>query len=128
MAQLYPFFLSSHYWLSRIGLAAAVGMFAIGFVMGVVRKQDVTPWYRWGVYLNFAAIVLQILLGVAMYVIGGRPYDEVHLIYGLGALLCLPFFIYVERTAARRPALGSYIWGFAVLAGIFIRAIMTGAA
>jgi heme A synthase len=128
MTQFYPLFLSSHYWLSRIGLAAAVSMFIVGFVMGVLRKRDVTPWYRWGVYLNFGAVVIQIVLGGAMYAIGGRPYDEVHLIYGLGAFLCLPFFIYVEQTAKRRPALGSYIWGFAVLAGIFIRAIMTGAA
>jgi hypothetical protein len=52
----------------------------------------------------------------------------VHLIYGLAAVLALPFFIFVEVTAKKRPAMGSYIWGFAILAGVLIRSIMTGAA
>ena len=44
----------------------------------------------------------------------------------MGAVLALPFFIFVEVTAKKRPAMGSYMWGFAVLAGILIRGILTG--
>jgi hypothetical protein len=58
----------------------------------------------------------------------GRPYEEVHLVYGVGAVLALPFFIFVEVTAKKRPSMGSYMWGFALLAGIIIRTISTGAA
>ncbi len=126
MISLYPLFTTIHYWISRIGLLAAVIMFAIGLFIGLVRHGDVTHWYRRAVYTVAGVMLLQSLLGLTMYIIGGRPYEDVHLIYGLGAVLALPFFIFVEVTAKKRPAMGSYMWGFAVLAGILVRGIMTG--
>ncbi len=126
MISLYPLFTTIHYWVSRIGLLAAVIMFAIGLFIGLVRHGDVTRWYRRAVYTVAGVMLAQSLLGLTMYLIGGRPYEDVHLIYGLGAVLALPFFIFVAVTAKKRPAMGSYMWGFAVLAGILIRGIMTG--
>ena len=126
MISLYPLFTTIHYWVSRIGLLAAVIMFAIGLFIGLVRHGDVTRWYRRAVYTVAGVMLAQSLLGLIMYFIGGRPYEDVHLIYGLGAVLALPFFIFVEVTAKKRPSMGSYMWGFAVLAGILIRSIMTG--
>jgi len=123
---LYPLFTTIHYWVSRLGLLTAVIMFALGLFIGLVRHRDVTRYYRWAVYTVAAVMVAQSLLGLLMYSIGGRPYEDVHLIYGLGAVLALPFFIFVEVTAKKRPAMGSYMWGFAVLAGILVRSIMTG--
>lgn len=123
-----PFLMGSHYWISRIGLASAVVMFALGFFIGVIRKQDVTRWYRLATYTVAGTMAFQALMGLIMYAIGLRPHEEVHLIYGLGSVLALPFFIFVEVTAKKRPAMGSYIWGFAVLAGVLIRSILTGAA
>ena len=129
MEQLYPFLHSTHYWLARISLLVAVVMFGVGWFIGITRKRDVTPWYRRTTYIIAGEMVLESLIGGLMYVfIGVRPAEDVHLVYGLGAILALPFFIFVEVTAKRRPAMGSYIWGFAVLAGILIRAILTGAA
>jgi len=129
MGELYLFLDSVHSFIGRAGLAIAIGMFALGFFIGVVHKQDVTQWYRRTAYAIAGIMLLQAVVGLAMYfVIGVRPYEEVHWIYGLGAVLALPFFIFVERTAKKRPAMGSYIWGFAVLAGIIVRGIMTGAA
>ncbi len=107
-------------------MLAAVCMFALGLFIGLVRHGDVTKYYRRAVYIIAAVMVVQSLVGLTMYLIGVRPYEEVHLIYGLGAVLALPFFIFVEVTAKKRPAMGSYMWGFAVLAGILIRGIMTG--
>lgn len=126
MMSLYPLFTTIHYWISRVGLLVAVLMFALGLFIGLVRHGDVTHWYRRAVYTIAGVMLAQSLLGLAMYLIGGRPYEDVHLIYGLGAVLALPFFIFVEVTAKKRPAMGSYMWGFAVLAGILIRSIMTG--
>lgn len=123
-----PFLMGSHYWISRIGLASAVVMFALGFFIGVIRKRDVTNWYRLATYVVAGTMAFQALIGLIMYAIGLRPHEEVHLIYGLGSVLALPFFIFVEVTARKRPAMGSYIWGFAVLAGVLIRSILTGAA
>jgi len=126
MISLYPLFTTIHYWISRVGLLVAVLMFALGLFIGLVRHGDVTHWYRRAVYTVAGVMLAQSLLGLTMYLIGGRPYEDVHLIYGLGAVLALPFFIFVEVTAKKRPAMGSYMWGFAVLAGILIRSIMTG--
>jgi hypothetical protein len=118
-----------HYWYSRIGLALALALLAWAVYVGLLRHKDVTVWFRRATYSIVAFMLLEALVGLAMYVfIGARPLDEVHLIYGMGAVLSLPFFIYVEVTAKKRPAMGSYIWGFTILAAIIIRLYMTGAA
>jgi len=126
MISLYPLFSTIHYWVSRVGLLVAVAMFVLGMIIGLLRHGDVKPYYRRAVYIVAGVMLLQALLGLAMYLMGIRPYEDVHLIYGFGAVLALPFFIFVEVTAKKRPAMGSYMWGFAVLAGILIRGIMTG--
>ncbi len=126
MTSLYPLLTTIHYWISRLGLAVAVGMFALGLIIGLVHHGDVTHYYRRAVYIVAAVMLAQSVLGLLMYLMGGRPYEDVHYIYGLGAVLSLPFFIFVEVTAKKRPAMGSYMWGFAVLAGILVRGIMTG--
>lgn len=121
---LLPFDL--HYQFARYGLALALLMAAVAVFIGIVRKGDVTPWFRRGVYIVFGTVLFQGAVGLLMYLNGTRPAQDVHLIYGAGALLALPFFIFVETTARKRPAMGSYIWGFSLLAGILLRGIMTG--
>jgi len=127
MTQFIPLLHDIHYWVSRVGLLIAVVMFAIGFFIGILRHRDVTPFYRRATYMVAGIMVFQSAIGLLMYAMALRPYEDVHLIYGMGAVLALPFFIFVEVTAKKRPAMGSYIWGFAVLAGILVRGIMTGA-
>ncbi len=118
-----------HYWLSRASLLMALLMLGAAVYIGLVRHGDVTPLFRRATYTIVGFMFIEALIGLAMYaLIGARPYDEVHLIYGMGAVLSLPFFIYVETTARKRPAMGSYIWGFAILTAIIVRLYMTGAA
>jgi hypothetical protein len=104
----------------------ALLMAGLAVYIGIVRKGDVTPWFRRGVYIVFGTVLFQGAVGLLMYLNGTRPAQDVHLIYGAGALLALPFFVFVETTARKRPAMGSYIWGFTLLAGILLRGIMTG--
>lgn len=128
MEMLYPLFRDWHFWLSRIGIVAGLVMLAISIYIGLIRHGDVTTWFRRGVYAMVAFMAVESLIGLLMYAQGGRPHDEVHLIYGMGAVLALPFFIFVETTAKKRPAMGSYIWGFGIMTAIIVRTIMTGAA
>lgn len=128
MAELYPLLKEVHFVLSRVGLFIGLIMFALATYIGLIRHRDVTPIFRRGVYVVVALMIVEGAIGLAMYAAGGRPYDEVHLIYGAGAILALPFFIYVETTAKKRPAMGSYIWGFGLMSAIILRTIMTGAA
>jgi hypothetical protein len=127
MESLYPLLNDVHYFLSRAGLVIGIVMFGVGFYIGILRHGDVTRLFRYGVYVVVGLMALAGLTGLIMYAAGGRPLEEVHLIYGIGAVLALPFFIYVEVTAKKRPAMGSYLWGFALMAAIILRAIVTGA-
>ncbi len=126
--ELYLLLDALHYWLSRLAVVVTIIMFAMGFVIGILRHGDVNRYYRAAVYVIAGMLILQSLIGLIIYATGTRPFEEVHLIYGLGAMLALPFFVFVEITAKKRPAMGSYLWGFAVLLGILVRSIMTGAA
>ena len=128
MEMLYPVLRDWHYWLSRIGIIVGLVMLGIAIYIGLIRHGDVTRWFRRGVYAMVAFMVVESLIGLLMYAQGGRPHEEVHLIYGMGAVLALPFFIFVETTAKKRPAMGSYIWGFGIMTAIIVRTIMTGAA
>ncbi|MFO7322370.1 MAG: hypothetical protein DIU68_011605 [Chloroflexota bacterium] len=124
---LYLFLRDAHNLLSQVGLGVAILMFVIAIYIGLIRRGDVTRAFRRGTFVVLGLMVVEMLLGLTMYLMGFRPAEEVHLIYGLGATLALPFFVYVEMTARKRPAMGSYIWGFGLLAAIILRAIMTGA-
>lgn len=119
--------LTLHNHLGRFTLLIAVLMFLLAMYIGLVRHADVTPYFLRGAYVVWGALVAEVLLGGAMYLIfNARPAQDVHLIYGAGAFLSLPFFYYVERTSPKRPAMGSYLWGFALMAGIIIRCLSTG--
>lgn len=131
VAMVWPYLLlhAVHYHLARLALALALVMLALAIYIGIIRKGDVTPLFRRATYIIFGTLALQALIGVIMWlVICVPPGQDVHIIYGAGSVLALPFFIFVETTARKRPAMGSYIWGFALVAGIVLRSIMTGAA
>lgn len=120
---------SLHYQISRYSLIVAGIMAGVAIFFGAIRKDDVTPWFRRGAYVVFGSLLLQALLGFGLLLIfGTQPYQPEHIIYGIAAAVCLPFFVFVETTAKKRPAMGSYIWGFILLMGIIVRAIGTGAA
>ncbi len=125
--QLYPVILTLHYWLSRIGIIVGLIMLILAIYIGLIRHGDVTKWFRRGTYAVVGFIGVEFLFGGLMFLMGGRPGEDVHVIYGFGALLALPFFIFVETTAKKRPAMGSYIWAFLLMVAIFMRSIMTGA-
>ncbi|MCY4024351.1 MAG: hypothetical protein OXF32_12985 [Anaerolineaceae bacterium] len=115
-----------HDQLGRAGLVVALLMTAQAVRVGILRKADVTPRFRAATMLVFGTMLLQALLGLPMYASGLRPAQDVHIIYGMATVLALPFFMFVEMTARKRPAMGSYIWGFGLLAGIALRSILTG--
>ena len=128
MGDIYSTLHTIHYWISRIGIVVGLVMLVFALYIGLVQHGDVTKWFRRGAYAVTAFIGVEFLIGGTMFLIGGRPHEDVHIIYGFGALLSLPFFIFVETTAKKRPAMGSYMWAFTLMVAIFMRSIMTGAA
>lgn len=115
-----------HYALSRVMVGVAITLFVIAFIQAQ-RKRDAGPLIRKAAYGITALVVTQVVLGFTMYFQGGRPLEpDIHMVYGIGACLVLPFFVYVEMTAEKRPAIGSYILGGLILLGLTIRGILTG--
>lgn len=125
-AERYALLKEFHRIIAWAGLIVASIMALVAFYIGVLAKGDVTHWFRSGTYTIFAFMLAQGVIGGVMYLMGGRAPEEVHIIYGYGVVLSLPFFIFVETTAKKRPAMGSYIWGFVLLAAIIVRCISTG--
>lgn len=127
LANGYVVFRELHAQLGLFTLLLATVMFLVAMYIGNVRGADVTPYFRRGTYIIFATMAFEGAIGLILYAIyGARPGEEVHIIYGMGTILSLPFFIFVERTAQKRPAMGSYMWGFGLLAGIIVRCLSTG--
>ncbi len=123
----YAWLSALHRELGRLLLGSALVMALVGAYIGLWQRGDVRPWYRRLSYLIAAYLLGQFFLGLVLYLLGGRPAENVHLIYGLGALLVIPFFAFVEITAQKRPAMGCYIWAFTMLSGIALRTLLTGA-
>lgn len=119
--------LALHNHLGRFTLLIAVLMFALAAYIGLVRRGDVTPYFLRGTLVVWGTMIGEALLGLVMLIgYGAQAGHESHYIYGAGAVLALPFFVYVERTSPKRPAMGSYLWGFGLMAGIIVRCLSTG--
>ena len=125
-APAYAILRALHRELGRYLLVVAIAMALVGSYIGLLRRGDVRPWYRRLSYTIMLLLLTEGILGAALWLSGGRPAESVHIIYGFGALLALPFFAFVEITAQKRPAMGSYIWGFTLLLGILLRSLLTG--
>ncbi len=124
---MYLFFHTVHHHMAWTTVYAGLLLFGVTFYLSVFAKRDVTPLLRRTVYVFIGAMVMQALIGVwLLLVVGVQPAAEVHWIYGMGAALSLPFFVFIEVTAEKRPSLGSYIWGFGMLAAVAFRSILTG--
>lgn len=124
---LYPYLKIIHHTLAWTGVYVGLILFAVAFHLGVMQKRDVTRLFRRSVYALAALMVVQMLLGTAIwYGVGTRPIGEAHWIYGVATAAAIPYFAFIETTAEKRPAMGSYLWGLGMLAAIGFRSILTG--
>ena len=71
-------------------------------------------------------VVVQGLLGMALFVWGDRPDDMVHLLYGFTAALVLPFLWSYVRDRAPRQGLLLYSLVALFIVGLAIRGMTTG--
>jgi hypothetical protein len=102
---------------------AALGLWGLFLA---VRRLPMTPAFGGALAIGVILGVGQALLGLVLLVIGGRPRDDLHYLYGLSIIVALPLAqqLITNRTISRPLAFG--------LAGLFtmglaIRAITTGA-
>lgn len=104
------------------------GMMAVWGLFLWLRGRNPSGGYLGALILAEGVIVLQGLIGLVLLLLGHRPQDALHYLYGVVALMTLPTaYLYGDRGTERRDSL---IFGLAgvFLVGIAIRAMTTGGA
>jgi hypothetical protein len=82
--------------------------------------------FRYGLIATFALGALQAVLGGLLFLLGGRPGNVLHYVYGLLVLAIIPVvWVYSDQNRVRRDVI---IMSIAVLAVVAagVRALMTG--
>ena len=100
-----------------LGVWGTYSYFRHGHVSGGFRSS----------YLVMAAFVaVQGLFGLALFIIGSRPTELLHIVYGIFAVLFLPgAYLYARDGSVRREAviLAGAVW---IVSIAYIRGIATG--
>ena len=120
-------------WLVEIvgGLTFIVGIIWLVLYRGkTVTQSDPVDQlrhiFRYGLIATFALGALQAVLGGLLYLLGGRPGNVLHFVYGLLVLAIIPVvWVYSDQNRVRRDII---IMSIAVLAVVAAgaRAFMTG--
>jgi hypothetical protein len=111
----------------RLGFALIL-MLMVGLVAAMVATR-VTAWlpavnsYLW---LSFAAISVQAALGILLLVLGERPAQGLHVLYGPLTFLALPVAAGLAGGLPRRSQAWVFAGGFLVAMLLAFRAISTG--
>jgi len=94
--------LHANWFYVAVIVCGVVGLGALGFT---VAKRKPPAWSRYAVGTAIVAMLIQVVLGVALYMQGVRPTDDFHLFYGVVILFTLTFAYIYRSQLAKRPAL-----------------------
>ena len=103
-------------------------LFAMGAwsALNFFRGKGVDPSYRGALVIGEIVMLAQGVLGVIMLILGLRPADLLHLLYGVLVAFSWPgVYIYTQARQGRAEA-GIYAIVSFFMFGLAIRAIMTG--
>jgi hypothetical protein len=82
--------------------------------------------FRYGLIATFALGALQAVLGGLLSLLGGRPANPLHYVYGLLVLALIPvLWVYSDQNRVRRDVIIMSIAALLVVAA-GVRALMTG--
>ena len=90
------------------------------------RGQSVTGSYAGALAIGEALVVAQVVAGVLVLGAGARPPNSTHYLYGITAVLILPFAWSFFRDRDQRQALLMYSLIALFIFGLAVRGIMTG--
>ena len=111
----------------RLGYAL-LAVLVVGLVLALLAVRDVRrlPTVRAYLWLAVAALVLQGIAGISLLLVGERPAEGLHVVYGPLALVSLPLTVLFARGWAPRREAWTFAAGFLVALLLAIRALMTG--
>jgi len=102
---------------------AAVGLWGM---VAFARGESLSGGVSGALAIGQVLIVAQALFGLLLYVDGGRPLTSVHYLYGITALIVLPFVWSYVKERHPRQALFFYSLTSLFVAGLAIRGAGTG--
>ncbi len=113
---------------TRLSISATIYAFALGAwaAWNFFRAGGVSGNYLGALMVGELLVIAQGIIGGLMLLVGGRPGDPIHLLYGILVALLWPLaYAYTQGRTDRRES-GIYaLVGFFIF-GLAIRAIMTG--
>jgi len=102
---------------------AVIGMWGL---VSYVRGQAVSGSFAGSLVIGEVLVVVQVIAGVAILGAGARPPTSVHYLYGITAILVLPFAWSYFRDRNQRQALLIYSLIALFIFGLAVRGMMTG--
>jgi CDP-diglyceride synthetase len=112
----------------RMATTVLLFMGAVGLwgLLSFARGQSLSGSLAGTLAIGQVLIVIQGLLGAILYLDGFRPATSVHVLYGLTAVLVMPFLWSYAKERHPRQSLLFYSLAALFIAGLAIRGMTTG--
>jgi hypothetical protein len=112
----------------RLSVTVILFMAAVGAwgIFAYLRGQSISGSYAGALAIGEALVVVQVGAGVTMLATGARPPSATHYLYGITAILVLPFAWSYLRARNQRQALLIYSLVALFIFGLAVRGTITG--
>jgi hypothetical protein len=112
----------------RLSVTMMLFMAAVGIwgIVAYLRGQSVSGSYAGALAVGEALVLAQVAAGAAMLMTGARPATATHYLYGITAVLVLPFAWSYLRSRHQRQALLIYSLIALFIFGLAVRGMITG--
>lgn len=108
---------------SMLLFMAAVGVWGLFLYF---TGNGVTGSFSGALAIGEVLILAQVGFGAVLYLKGFRPESSIHILYGLTAVVALPFIWSYMRERDARQALLIFSLGALFVAGLAVRVMTTG--
>lgn len=102
---------------------AALGLWG---VVAYIRGQSLSGSFAGSLVIGEVLVAVQVIAGVLLVATGVRPSTSTHYLYGITAILVLPFAWSFFRDRDQRQALLVYSLLALFIFGLAVRGMMTG--
>ena len=112
----------------RLSVTVMLFMAAVGAwgIVAYLRGQSISGSFAGSLAIGEALVLVQVGAGAAMLVAGARPPSATHYLYGITAILALPFAWSWLRGRSKRQALLIYSLVALFVFGLAVRGMTTG--
>ena len=113
---------------NRLSLTVMLFMAALGLwgFFAYLRGQAVSGSFAGSLVIGELLVAVQVIAGVLLVALGVRPATPTHYLYGITAILVLPFAWSYFRDRDQRQALLIYSLLALFIFGLAVRGTMTG--